>query len=177
MFMDALDVDEVVGQLLSSEGFASIEEVAYVAIDEIAGIEGFDEETAEEIQMRAREYLERIEGERDARRKELGVDDAMAEVPGVTNAMMVALGENDVKTVEDLAGCATDNLVGWYERVDGESRREPGYLDGFDLSREDAEAIVMAARVKAGWIDEADLAAAEETADDGEGEDEAAANA
>jgi len=160
MFMEALDVDEVVGQLLTSEGFSSVEEVAYVPIEEIAGIEGFDEETAEEIQLRAREYLQRLEEELTAKRRELGVDDAMAEVAGVTSAMMVALGENDVKTVDDLAGCATDDLVGWFERVDGESKRFPGFLDGFELTREDAEAMIMAARIKAGWVTEEELAAA-----------------
>ncbi len=158
LFMEALDVDEVVAQLLTSEGFASIEELAYVEIGEIAGIEGFDEDTATEIQTRAREYLEKLEAEQDARRRELGVDDALKEIAGVTTAMLVAFGENDIKTVEDLAGCATDDLTGWVERKDGEAVRMDGALKGFDVSREEAEAIVMAARVKAGWIDEADLA-------------------
>ncbi|MCT8972129.1 transcription termination factor NusA [Microbaculum marinisediminis] len=162
MFMDALDVDEVVAQLLVSEGFSSVDEVAYVPIDEVAGIEGFDEETAEEIQLRAKEYLQRLEEELTAKRRELGVEDALAEVPGVSTAMLVSLGENDVKTVDDLAGCATDDLTGWFERVDGESKRFAGFLDGFDLSREEAEAMIMAARLKAGWVSEADLAAMQE---------------
>ena len=121
-------------------------------------IEGFDEDTARELQTRARNISRKIEAELDAKRKELGVEDELKEVPGVTTAMLVALGENDVKTVEDLAGCATDDLVGWTERKDGETKREPGVLDGFELSREDAEAMIMQARVKAGWITEADLA-------------------
>ena len=100
----------------------------------------------------------KIEAELDAKRKELGVEDALKDVPGVTTAMLVELGENGIKTVEDLAGCATDDLVGWTERKDGESKREPGILDGFDLSREEAEAMIMQARLKAGWITEADLA-------------------
>jgi N utilization substance protein A len=159
IFMEALDVDEVVGQLLASEGFNSVEELLLVDAKEIAGIEGFDEETAQELQARAREYLERIEGEYDAKRRELGVADEVKEVPGVTSPMLVKFGENDIKSVEDLAGAATDDLVGWTERKDGETTRYPGVLDGFDLSREDAEAIIMQARVKAGWISEADLAA------------------
>jgi N utilization substance protein A len=159
LFMDALDVDEVVGQLLAAEGFASVEEVAFVDPQEIASIEGFDEDTAAEIRNRAVGYLERIEAERDARRRELGVEDELREVPGVTTAMMVAFGENEVRTIEDLAGCATDDLTGWTERNEaGEAVRHPGALDGFDVSREDAEALIMAARVKAGWVDEADLA-------------------
>ena len=105
------------------------------------------------IQSRAQDYLAAIEAEFDEKRIALGVEDELREVEGVTTAMMVALGENEVKTVEDLAGCATDDLVGWTERKDGESTRHAGYLDGFDLSRHDAEAMVMAARVKAGWIE------------------------
>jgi N utilization substance protein A len=72
--------------------------------------------------------------------------------------MLVKLGEGGIKSVEDLAGCATDDLVGWTERKDGESKREPGILDGYEISREDAEAMIMQARLKAGWVTEADLA-------------------
>jgi N utilization substance protein A len=158
-FMEALNLDEVVGQLLASEGFSSIDELAYVEPRELASIEGFDEETASELQERAREYLARIEGELDAKRVELGVSDDVRDVPGVTAQIMVALGENDIKTVEDLAGCATDDLSGWTERKDGETTHHPGALQGLDVTREDAESIIMQARVKAGWISEADLAA------------------
>ncbi len=156
-FMEALDVDEMVGQLLSSEGFGSIEELAFVPVQELAGIEGFDEETAAELQTRAQEYLAKIEGEIDAKRKELGVADELREVPGVTSKMLVTFGENGIKTVEDLAGCATDDLVGWVERKDGENVRQPGILDGFGLERDQAETMVMQARVKAGWVDAAAL--------------------
>lgn len=153
LFMNALNVDETVGQLLASEGFRSVEEVAYVEPSELSSIEGFDEDTAAEIQSRAQEHLAAVEAELDEKRRALGVEDELREVEGVTTAMMVALGENDVKNVEDLAGCATDDLVGWTERKDGETTRHSGYLDGFDLSRQDAEAIVMAARIKAGWVE------------------------
>jgi N utilization substance protein A len=154
LFMNALDVDEVVGQLLASEGFRSVEEIAYVDAGEVAAIEGFDEDTAAEIQNRAQEYLGRIEAENDARRQELGVSDDLKEIDGVTSAMMVALGENDIKNVEDLAGCATDDLVGWTEGRGPEATRHAGALDGFDVSRADAENMIMAARVKAGWIEQ-----------------------
>ena len=153
LFMNALNVDETVGQLLASEGFRNVEEVAYVDLAELASIEGFDEDTAAEIQNRAQEHLAAIEAELDEKRRALGVEDALREVEGVTTSMMVALGENDVKTVEDLAGCATDDLVGWTERKDGEAVRHAGYLDGFDLSRQDAEALIMSARIHAGWIE------------------------
>ncbi len=158
VFMEALNVDEVVGQLLASEGFSSVEELALVDIRDLAGIEGFDEETAAELQSRAREYLDKIEGEIEARRKELGVEDAVKDVPGVTSKMLVKFGENDIKTVEDLAGCATDDLLGWTERKDGENVRQAGILDGFELTKEDAESLIMQARLVAGWITEADLA-------------------
>lgn len=158
LFIDALNLDEVVGQLLASEGFASIEDLAYVEEKELAAIEGFDEGTARELQERAREYLAQIEAELDRRREELGVDEALRDVPGVTTRMMVALGENDIKTVEDLAGCATDDLTGWSERKDGETVRHPGAFEGIEITREEAEALIMQARLKAGWVTEADLA-------------------
>ena len=84
------------------------------------------------------------------------------DLPQIEHRFRVKLGENDVKTLEDLAGCATDDLVGWSEKKDGETVNNPGFLDGFDLSREEAEAIIMNARVKAGWINEADLHPAQE---------------
>ena len=158
LFIDSLNVDEVVGQLLASEGFNSVEELALVDEKEIAGIEGFDEDTARELQARAREYLEGQEAELDAKRKGLGVEDALKEVPGITTAMLVQLGEEGIKTVEDLAGCATDDLAGWSERKNGEVTKHAGTLEGFELSREEIEALIMQARVMAGWIKEEDLA-------------------
>jgi N utilization substance protein A len=164
MFMDSLDVDEVIAQLLATEGFASVEEVAYVELSEIAHIEGFDEDTASEIQTRAREFLQKQESERDARRRELGVSDDLAKVEGVTTAMMIAFGENNIKTVEDLADCATDELLGWVERKkekDAEPVRHKGILDGFEVGRKEAEDMIMSARVIAGWIKAEDLVPAE----------------
>ncbi len=167
MFMDALDVDEVIAQLLVTEGFASVEEVAYVDVGEISQIEGFDESTAEEIQNRAREALDKLEAERDLRRRELGVADEVANIAGVNAAMLVAFGEANIKTVEDVADCATDDLLGWTERAKekgAEPVRYKGVLEGFELSRKDAEDIIMSARVLAGWITEEELAAAAEAA-------------
>jgi N utilization substance protein A len=160
LFMEALDVDEVIAQLLATEGFETVAEVAFVDTSEIAHIEGFDEETANEIQTRAREYLERQEAERDARRKELGVSDDLAKIPGVTTAMLVAFGENDIKTVEDLAGAIPDDLVGWTERSkakDTEPVRHKGALDGLEVGRKEAEDMIMAARIAAGWVTQEDL--------------------
>lgn len=176
LLMESLDVDEVIAQLLVTEGFATIEEVAFVDLSEISSIEGFDESTAQEIQNRAREYLEQQEAERDAKRRELGVADDMAEIQGMTTAMMVALGENGVKTVEDFADCATDELIGWTERKkekDAEAVRHKGFLDGFELSRKDVEDMILSARVLAGWIKAEDIAPQEQAEDDGEADADA----
>src|ERR1700751_241873 len=171
VFMESLNVDEGVGQLLASEGFTSVEELALIDVRELAGIEGFDDETANELQNRAREYLERLETELENRRKELGVDDALKQVPGVSSKMLVKFGENDIKTLEDLAGCATDDLVGWTERKEGgEPTRHAGILDGNEVSRNDAENMIMQARVLAGWITQADLDKTTEGAEAPEGQ-------
>lgn len=187
LFMDALDADEMVAQVLASEGFASIEEIAYIEPEEIAAIEGFDADTAAEIQARARDYIEQVEKKHDEKRRQLGVADALRELPGMTTAMMVAIGEDDVKTIEDFAGYAADDLVGWRERkgakgVKGEIIDHKGIFSNFDVSRQEAEQMILAARVMAGWIDEtampASINAAEEEANlaAAEAETEAAHN-
>ena len=166
LFMEALDVDEMIAQLLASEGFATVEEVAYVPVEEITYIEGFDEETAQEIQNRARDHLDRENEKLDAQRKEMGVGDDLAAMEGLTPAMLVRLGENDIKSLEDFAGCVTDDLTGWFETVERRRVRQEGILDGFDINAEEAENMIMAARVEAGWItqEELDQQRAEEAA-------------
>ncbi|HUE46162.1 MAG TPA: helix-hairpin-helix domain-containing protein, partial [Aestuariivirgaceae bacterium] len=136
---------------------------------EIAGIDGLDEETADEIHMRAREYLDRVAGEQDQRRKELGVADELGDIEGMTPAMMVALGEAGVLNVEDLADCATDDLIGWTERVEGEAKRHEGALSALNVLPADAEALIMQARFKLGWIE-----APRESEAESEGESDAA---
>ncbi len=153
LFMKALDVDEMLAQLLASEGFTSVEELAYVDLAEIAGIEGLNEEIAEEIQSRAREYLEREAQELEEERQKLGVEDAVLEVAHMTPEIAVKLGREGIRTVEDLAYCATDDLVGWRERKDGESVFHEGILSPKDLSAAEAEEMIMDARVKAGIIE------------------------
>ena len=182
IFMDALDVDEVIAQLLVTEGFATVEEVAFVDQSEVAGIEGFTDETAEEIQGRAREYLDRLEAERDTKRRELGVADELAQVQGMTTALMVAFGENGIKTVEDLADCATDDLVGWTERKKDkkdksaatEAVKHKGVLEGTEFGRKEAEDMIMSARVLAGWIKAEDLVQPSLEEDEPEAEGDAA---
>jgi N utilization substance protein A len=153
LFQEALDVDEVIAQLLVTEGFATVEDVAFVEPHEIAAIEGFDEDTAEEIQARARDYLEKEAAEYDAKRRELGVEDGLLEIEGITLPMAVALGEGGVKTVEDLAGLVPDDLRGWYETKGGERIRESGVLESFGLDPQDAELLIMRARIAMGWVE------------------------
>jgi N utilization substance protein A len=152
-FMSALDVDEILAQLLASEGFASVEDIAFVATSELASLEGLDEDTAAELQARARDYLDRRAAEQDNRRRELGVADELKDIDGVTADIMVALGEAGILTLEDLAGSATDELVGWTERKGGETVRHKGALSDLAMTAAEAETMIMAARVKAGWIE------------------------
>jgi len=175
-FVEALNVDEMVAQLLASEGFSNVEEVAYVDMLEIASIEGFDDETAEELQARAREFIEKQETALDDERKQLGVADELREIDGLTLEMLVALGKDEIKSLEDFAGCAADDLIGWNERKEGENIRYPGVLESFKLSRVEAEQMVMAARLKAGWVTEEELAAmnAEPEVEEEEGSEEEA---
>src|SRR4051812_1757645 len=168
LFQEALDVDEVIAQLIVTEGFASVEDVAYVDASEIASIEGFDEDTGAEIQARAQDFLDKEAAEYDAKRKALGVEDGVLEIEGITLPMAVALGEAGVKTVEDLADLATDELRGAFESRNGERVRVPGALESFTLSVEEAEGLILRARVAAGWIDAADMEQPEEEPAEGD---------
>ena len=170
LFMGALDVDEMIAQLLIAEGFETLEEVAYVAPDELASIEGFDDETATELQARSREFLEKQAEEQNAARIAAGVEDGVLEIEGVTLAMAVIFGENEIKTIEDVAGLIPDDLRGYTEIKDGEKVHEEGLLESFNLSGDEANMLIMQARVKAGWIDASALepeVEEEETAEEG----------
>ena len=177
LFMDTMNVDEVVAQLLVSEGFATLEEVAYVEIDELLTIEGFDQDTADELQARARESLDEINSKALEAAKELGVEQSLIDFEGLTPQMMVALAEDGVKTLEDFATCADWELAGGYTTIDGERVKDDGLLESFEVSLEEAQQLVMTARVMLGWVTEEQLAedaAAEEgEAEDGETTEEA----
>ncbi len=160
LFMAALDVDDMMAGLLVSEGFATIEELAFVELEDLTEIEGMDEDTAAELQARAADWLEEQKKKLDARRKELGVEDGLAGLEGLDPKMIVTLGENGIKTLEDFAGCVTDDLTGWTERVEGEKKHYDGVLESYKLKPEDAERLIMRARVAAGWVTEEDLAKA-----------------
>ena len=164
-FVEALDVDETLAQLLASEGFDTVEEVAYVDLHDIASIDGLDEQTAEELQQRAKDYLGKISAELEDKRKSLGVSDELLEMEGLNPTLVVALGEAGVKTIEDLADCATDDLIGWNERKDGTTTKHPGAFTGHEISSADAQNLIMAARIRLGWIEaEPEAAASEEVA-------------
>ena len=176
LFMNGLDVDEMVAQLLVSEGFETMEEVGYVALDDLTSIEGFDEETAEELQARAREYLERIATEQNNKRIELGVEDEVLEIEGVTLPMALRFGENEIRTVEDVAGLVPDDLNGYSEYKNGERVHEAGMIEEFKLTDDEATRLIMLARVAAGWIEASALETPEEEeAEAGESAEEASA--
>jgi len=138
MFIDALDIDDVIAHLLIAEGFTTLDQVAYVPVEELAQIEGFDDEMAEELRARARAHLEEADRKNDARRRELGVSDDLAAIAGLTSAILVTLGENDIKTLDDLGDLASDELI----EVLGEQAPENA----------EADTIIMAAR--AHWFDD-----------------------
>jgi N utilization substance protein A len=173
LFMDTMNVDEVVAQLLVSEGFATLEEVAYIDIEELLSIDGFDQDTAEELQARARESLDEINSKALAEAKELGVEQSLIDFEGLTPQMLVALAKDGVKTIEDFATCADWELAGGYTTVDGERVKDDGILEPFDVSLAEAQELVMSARLQLGWVTEADLHPEEEEAEGAEeGEDD-----
>ncbi|MBT4203116.1 transcription termination factor NusA [Hyphomicrobiales bacterium] len=157
IFIEALDVDEVIAQLLVSEGFTSIEDLTYVEIKEIIDIEGFDEDTAIEIQHRAKIYLEEKNIKQDKKRIKIGVSDDLLAIDGITTDMLVKLGENDIKSLDDFAGSITDDLTGWVEKNEDGNKKHPGIFSDFNINAPKAEKMIMDARVKAGWITEEDL--------------------
>ena len=141
-FVEALDVDETLAHLLVAEGFTDLTEIAYVEPAELLVVEGFEEELVVELQRRAGEFLEAEARAADDKRKELGVEDELANVEGLTPQMLVVLGEDQVKTLEDFAGCAADELTS----------KDDGILKAFPLTEEEASTMVMSARVVLGWI-------------------------
>ena len=165
LFMDALDLDEFFAQLLVSEGFGSLEEVAYVELSELLVIEGIDESTAGELQTRAREHLEAINDKAMEAARAAGVEDSLVGFEGLTPLMLEALGADGVKTLEDFATCADWELAGGWTTVDGERHKDEGVLEKFEVSLEEAQNMVMTARVMLGWVDPADLEDKSEDAD------------
>ena len=157
LFMDALDLDEFFAQLLVSEGFTNLEEVAYVYVEELLVIDGLDEGTAGELQTRAREHLEAQAKKALDHARELGVQDSLVEFEGLNPQKIEALAEDGIFTIEDFATCADWELAGGWTTVDGERVKDDGLLEKFDVSLEEAQTMVMTARVLLGWVDPTEL--------------------
>ncbi|MDG1789479.1 MAG: transcription termination factor NusA [Paracoccaceae bacterium] len=170
LFMDALDLDEFFAQLLVSEGFTNLEEVAYVDVEELLVIDGVDEGTAGELQTRAREHLEAQAKKALDHARELGVQDSLVEFEGLNPQMIEALAEDGIFTIEDFATCADWELAGGWTTVDGERVKDDGLLEKFDVSLEEAQTMVMTARVLLGWVDPTELDPTEPEAE-GDAED------
>ena len=176
LFVDALDLDEFFAQLLVSEGFTNLEEVAYVDVDELLVIDGVDEDTAAELQARARDVIEAQAKAALDKARELGVEDSLIAFEGLTPQMVLALAEDDVKSLEDFATCADWELAGGWTTVKGERVKDEGILEKFDVSLEEAQNMVMTARVMLGWVDPTELEADADEADiDGDDDEEAEA--
>ena len=159
LFMDTLDLDEFFAQLLVAEGFTTLEEVAYVELDELLVIDGVDEDTANELQARARDVLDAQAKAALEAARALGAEDSLIEFEGLTPQMVEALAKDDVKTLEDFATCADWELAGGWTTVDGERVKDDGTLEPFDMSLEEAQDLIMTARVMLGWVDPEELAA------------------
>ena len=165
LFMENLDLDEFFAQLLVSEGFTNLEEVAYVEVDELLVIDGVDEDTAAELQARARDVLEAAAKAALENARALGAEDSLIDFEGLTPQMIEALAKDDVKTLEDFATCADWELAGGWTTVDGERHKDEGVLEPFEVSLEEAQHLVMTARILLGWVDPADLEADAEEED------------
>ena len=174
LFMDTLDLDEFFAQLLVAEGFTNLEEVAYVELDELLVIDGVDEGTAEELQTRAREYLEEQAKKALENARALGADDSLINFEGLTPQMIEVLAKDGVKTLEDFATCADWELAGGWTTENGERHKDEGLLEPFDMSLEEAQHLVMTARVLLGWVDPTELEEETEGEDLGDMEDEQA---
>ncbi|MXQ08290.1 transcription termination/antitermination protein NusA [Alphaproteobacteria bacterium GH1-50] len=162
LFVDTLDLDEFFAQLLVSEGFTSLEEVAYVELDELLVIDGVDEDTANELQARARDYIDAQNKKALENARELGAEDSLIEFEGLTPQMVEALAKDDVKTLEDFATCADWELAGGWTTDGGERVKDDGILEPFDVSLEEAQHMIMTARILLGWVDPADLESEED---------------
>ncbi|SET44026.1 transcription termination factor NusA [Paracoccus homiensis] len=177
LFMDALDLDEFFAQLLVAEGFTDLEEVAYVEQDELLSIEGVDEGTAAELQARARDVLEARNKAALDNARALGVEDSLVEFEGLTPQMVEALAKDGVKTLEDFATCADWELAGGWTTVNGQRVKDEGLLEPFEISLEEAQTMVMTARIMLGWVDPAELEAEAGDAEEAEGDETAEAGA
>ncbi len=146
LFVKGLEVDETLGQLLVSENFQSIEEIAQSKIDDISKIEGIEESTAKELIERGQEYLEKEKAEISEKLKKLGVEESLIKLDGITQGMLVVLGEKNIKKLKDFADLSSDELIGGMDEIKGKRIKINGYLEDFNLTREEADNLIMSAR-------------------------------
>ncbi len=141
-----LEVDETLGQLLVSEGFQSIEEISQSKPEDIAKIEAIDEETANELISRSKENLIKEKEEVGRKLKELGVEEALINLKGMTQGMLVILGQKNIKKLSDFADLSSDELIGGYDEIKGKRIKIDGYLEEFSLNKDEADQLIMSAR-------------------------------
>ncbi len=146
IFVNNLEVDETLGQLLVSENFQNVEEIANSKIEDISKIEGIEDSTAEELIERAKEYLEKEKIEVSKKLKELGMEDSLSNLKGMTQGMLVVLGEKNIKKLKDFADLSSDEVIGGTDEIKGKRIKIDGYLEDFALTREEADNLIMSAR-------------------------------
>ena len=172
LFMETMNVDEMVAQLLVSEGFTSLEEVAFVEMDELLVIDGFNEEVAEDLQARARESLEEFNQRTLDEARGMGTQEDLIEFEGLTPQMVLALAKDDVLDLATFATCADWELAGGYTTIDGKRVKDDGVLEPFDVNLEEAQYLVMKARIELGLVDPNQILADAEAAAEAAAEEE-----
>jgi len=146
IFIKNLEVDETLGQLLVAEGLSSIEEINQSSLEDLGKIEGLDESTAKELKERAAEYLIKEKENITKKLNELGVEEALINLKGITPGMLLTLGEKKVSKLKDFAELSTDEIVGGYDEKNGKRFKIDGYLEEFALTKKEAEDLIMNAR-------------------------------
>jgi N utilization substance protein A len=145
-FVKNLELDETLGQLLVAEGFSSIEDLQKASIENMTKIEGIDEKTGQELIDRASEFLQKDKEEISNKIKELGVSEDLISLKGLTQGMLLTLGEKKILNLKDFAELASDELVGTYDTIKGQRVKINGYLEDFALSKQEADDLIMSAR-------------------------------
>ena len=145
-FVKNLELDETLGQLLVAEGFSTIDDIKDSSLENLLKIEGIEEETAKALIERAKEFYDKDQEDISKRIKELGLEEALINLKGLTPGMLVTLGEKKILTLKDFADLASDELTGGYDVVRGNKVKIEGYLEDFALSKEEADVLVMSAR-------------------------------
>ena len=139
-------MDETLGQLLVAEGFSTIDDIKDSSLETLGKIEGIEEDTAKALIDRAKEFYQKDQEHISERIKELGLEDTLINLKGLTPGMLVTLGNQKILTLEDFADLASDELTGGFDIVKGERVKIQGYLEDFALSKDEADGLIMSAR-------------------------------